>query len=506
MTDREGTPTRRDGAKPLWKSALERLGFGGSSTSRPSSPSSKRHRSIRIRADGKASRVKSVPPRNTATLQQSAEGKQSDRDARRPEAWERCKDLAQEPHILDRFAEALDRCGVVGEARAANLIYLALTSRFLDRPISAVLKGPSSGGKSHLADKVLRFFPASAYHQLTGMSERALAYGEEPLRHRFLVVHEASGLAGGVGAYLLRSLISEHRVRYETVEKNSDGTFRTRIIEREGPTGLLLTTTAVRLDAELETRLFSIPIDDSREQTRAVLRALGEEHNAKEPRSQDGDVSAWLALQEALEGAEHRVVVPYAPALAKAIPPVAVRLRRDFGAVLGLVKAHAILHQASRERDPEGRIIATLDDYAVVRDLVADLLAQGVGASVPPTVRETVEAVRTLKKGLPFGAPLRLLAEKLDLDKSSASRRVNEAIHRGYVRNEEKRRGRPALYVPGDPLPEEVEVLPPAGALTAKRCSVAPSNGGIGASPSPTPGTDQSARPANALPAPELRP
>jgi hypothetical protein len=38
-------------------------------------------------------------------------------------------------------------------------------------------------------------------------------------------------------------------------------------------------------------------------------------------------------------------------------------------AVLNLIKAHAILHQASRDRDDQGRIVATVDDYAIVREL-----------------------------------------------------------------------------------------------------------------------------------------
>ena len=40
-----------------------------------------------------------------------------------------------------------------------------------------------------------------------------------------------------------------------------------RLIEREGPTGLLVTTTAISLHAENETRLISIPVDDTPEQT-----------------------------------------------------------------------------------------------------------------------------------------------------------------------------------------------------------------------------------------------
>ena len=40
------------------------------------------------------------------------------------------------------------------------------------------------------------------------MSDKALAYFSQPLKHRVLVVTEAAGLKEG-GAYFLRSLLSE---------------------------------------------------------------------------------------------------------------------------------------------------------------------------------------------------------------------------------------------------------------------------------------------------------
>jgi hypothetical protein len=91
------------------------------------------------------------------------------------EAWERCHELAEEEDILGRFAADLARSGVAGESRIAKLLYLALTSRLLDRPVSIALKGPSSGGKSYLTERVLAFVPESAYYALSSMSERALA-------------------------------------------------------------------------------------------------------------------------------------------------------------------------------------------------------------------------------------------------------------------------------------------------------------------------------------------
>src|SRR5262249_52005473 len=98
-------------------------------------------------------------------------------------------ELARAPRILDRFADPVTARGLVGEERAAKLLYLSVTSRFLSRPISAVVKGPSSAGKSHLVERVLEFFPESAYYALTRMSERALAYSDVPLKHRLLVIY-----------------------------------------------------------------------------------------------------------------------------------------------------------------------------------------------------------------------------------------------------------------------------------------------------------------------------
>jgi hypothetical protein len=55
------------------------------------------------------------------------------------------------------------------------------------------------------------------------MSERTLAYSEEPIKHRFLVIYEAEGMSGDFATYLIRSLLSDGRVRYETVKKSAVG-------------------------------------------------------------------------------------------------------------------------------------------------------------------------------------------------------------------------------------------------------------------------------------------
>ena len=66
------------------------------------------------------------------------------------------------------------------------------------------------------------------------------------------------------------------------------------------------------------------------------------------------------------------MVVPWAAALAEFKLSGPPRLRRDISNLLALSRAHAVLHRATREVDERGRIIATIDDYDVVRDILSD--------------------------------------------------------------------------------------------------------------------------------------
>jgi hypothetical protein len=222
------------------------------------------------------------------------------------------------------------------------------------------------------------------------------------------------------------------------------------------------------LHPENETRLLSLTVRDTPAQTRDVLRSMATEDDVD-----DVDLGPWLSLQEWLASGCAEVTIPYGQALAEAIPPRAVRLRRDLRALLGLIRSHALLHQATRHRDDRDRVVATIEDYAVVRDLVDDVFSAGVGATVKPETRETVEAVAALQADHENGVPLPAVATRLGLDKSVVSRRWRVAREGGYLVNLEERRGRPARLVTGEPLPDETPILPTPEAVEEGCCTVA---------------------------------
>ena len=90
-------------------------------------------------------------------------------------------------------------------------------------------------------------------------------------------------------------------------------------------------------------------------------------------------------------------------------------------------------------------------------------------SSVPPPVRATVQAVRDLlkKKGVSVadkaGVRVAEVAEVLGVDKSTAWRRVQQAIDREFLKNLEDRPYRPAILTRGERLPEDTLVFPEPG-------------------------------------------
>ena len=329
-----------------------------------------------------------------------------------------------------------------------------------------------------MVETTCRFFPPEAVLEYTAMSQRALVYSPDNYQHRTLVLYEVVALREGVEddltAYFVRSLLSEGRISYPvTVRDKEGGGFTTKTIVKEGPTGLIFTTTRPRIHGENETRVLSVTSDDTRAQTLRVFHALAADNGA------GPDLSEWRQLQSWLQQAEHRVAIPYAAALAELVPPVAVRLRRDFGALLSLIRAHAILHQANRSRDQQGRVVATIDgDYQAVAALIGPLVAEGVGSTVSAATRETVDAVDALTAAHPTGVTAQAVAARLNLDKSNVSRRLSVAGSSGWLINEEDHRGKPGRWKVGEALPDDLDILPTVAVLRAVADDIATADDG----------------------------
>ena len=297
-------------------------------------------------------------------------------------------------------------------------------------------------------------------------------YSPIDLKRRFLYYPEGAALqSDGVGVAVLRSLLTENVVVHETV---IDGQWQR--LEKEGPTGAIIATSRVALDADLENRLDRVEISDTADQTRAIIDAIGAsaEYGHWEPPEVDHwhAYYNWLRLQGPYE-----VIIPYASALAAAIPAAAIRLRRDVPQLFGLIWAHTVMHLPGRERDSKGRLVATLADYSGVRTLVNAGIGIATGRSVPTWMHETWEALPD--EG---GITYRELGGLLNMGDDGAKKRVEKMIPLGFADNLETRPRAAARLIRKTKPPERdaTGFLPTANEIATRPARTPPPGSEIG--------------------------
>jgi hypothetical protein len=359
--------------------------------------------------------------------------------------------ILEAPDVLPLVAKYVQGAGYAGETEAPQLVYLAITSRLLERPVNVFLQGPSAAGKNFAVQVILPLFPPAAYYAVAGMSPLAVMYNVESFAHRMVVVSEASAFhQDGIGACLLRGLAWDAELKYDTVV-DGEGVH----LHKPGPTGLITTGTR-ELEPELATRLWTVTVPDDPKHTRAILQATaqrvaGTAGGAANP-------AAFVAAQQWLtQTGPWQVVVPFAAILADLLPNHEVRVRRDFTQLLTLVRAHALLHQHYRVRDDAKRVVADLADYDAVATIVGPVFQATLSAGLTKEVRATVQAVQALvAPGATVTVSATDVAKQLGLSPAAAWYRVQKALKGRWLVNDETRKRQQAKLRLGDPLPPSV--------------------------------------------------
>ena len=382
-------------------------------------------------------------------------------------AYKAARHIIESEDPLELVATAIKGLGYGGDPKPAKIVYLAATSRLLEMrpgamPVHLLLIGPPSAGKNYTISRVTKLLPPDAVHTIDAGSPRVLIYDGAELQHKVVVFSEADSLPAGEdnpAASAVRNLLQDHRLHYVvTVRDPVSGDYIVREVDKPGPTTLITTSTR-SLGDQLMSRLFSLQIADTKEQIGAALttQAVLETDGIIEPDAGLVVFQSYLQLT-----APARVVVPFARELAAAMGKMAraPRILRDFARLMSLIKATALLRHHHRQLDSQGQVVATLEDYETVRELVNEMYIDSTTGATSE-VRKLVEAVGELDKSRAEGERITVtkIAMHLAITKVAASRRARRAIREGWLVNHETRKGYPAEFAPGEPMPE-TEGLP----------------------------------------------
>jgi len=317
----------------------------------------------------------------------------------------------QAPDLIDRLRVAFRNAGIIGEEKNTLLAYLAGVSRLLERPLAIIVQSASAAGKTTLMDAVLAFFPEEDRVKYSAMTGQSLYYlGETNLKHKILAIVEEAGAEKA--GYALKLLQSEGELTIASTGKDpTTGRMETQEYHVEGPVMIILTTTAIDLDEELQNRCLTLAVDESPEQT-ARIHTLQRERRTLAglvAKTERAELLRVLKNAQRLLG-KVEVLNPFAPALT--FPSGRTRNRRDHEKYLTLIDSIALLHQHQRPRgrhEVAGRTLeyveATIEDIALANELAPEVLGRSLD-ELPPQTRALLGHIRALvrSRGAAIGA------------------------------------------------------------------------------------------------------
>ncbi|MBL7960935.1 hypothetical protein JNL27_11925 [bacterium] len=296
------------------------------------------------------------------------------------------------PDLIEKINHDFDACGYIGEETPRLFGYLATISRFLEKPLGLLIVSRSGAGKSQLMDIIAKFVPAEHLKKYTRVSGQALFYQDNGnLKYSVLAIAEEKGAEDAI--YSIRTLQSDQYLTVAvTITDPKTGTKRTEEYRVEGPVVIMITTTNPEaLDFETRNRFVILTIDESREQTKRILKKQREQESLEglvQSRTEDVIFKKHHNAQRLLKRID--VVNPYHNDLT--YPDDKLLMRREQKKYLTLISTIAYLHQYQREikkvKTSTGEIEyieASVDDIALANKLASDILGRSLDELSPHT-------------------------------------------------------------------------------------------------------------------------
>jgi len=291
------------------------------------------------------------------------------------EEREAAEQFLKAPALMERTSAALKESGLIGEEANALILYVAMTSRQCEDPLSAICLARSGTGKSYLMERVALCMPEDSKLENTQFTENSFYYfRREEIRGRIFLIEDLDGAQAVL--YPIRELQTKQRISKTVTVKDRSGAMRTVQLVVEGPVSVIGCSTQEAIYEDNANRSLLLHLDDSKEQDarimdyqRAARAGLIDKAKEQEVRKQLQDVQRVLR--------PIKVVNPYAPLIA--LPQEVFKPRRTLGLLLGFVEAITFYHQLQREEKAnessgEIHIETTPEDIEAAFALLSDTL------------------------------------------------------------------------------------------------------------------------------------
>lgn len=279
-------------------------------------------------------------------------------------------------HLMQNIKADLQKL-VVGEEVNAMLLYLAMTSRLLKRPLQILLQAESGTGKSYLLETIGKLIPPTEITYVTSLSSQVMFYYKDKLKHKILVIEDFDGLDAS-GVYAVREIQSKGELNKVISAKNEEGEITTIDYKVSGPI-MVATASTKPIYVDNANRCLILNLDNSREQTERILhhqrsRATTGSYNSEEISKL---IEKHRLIQRMLK--PYKVVIPFAESIC--LPTNINNPRRTLQMLLTTVEVITLVNQYQRQiksENGEEYLISTPHDLELAIELLKDSILNKV--------------------------------------------------------------------------------------------------------------------------------
>lgn len=296
---------------------------------------------------------------------------------------EKIMELLKDPKLIQRIKRKLDEW-IIGENINKVFVYLVGLSSQTASPISLIVTGDYSAGKSYLVKNVLKLFEWKRdYFDATRGTDNVLdRIGQEnsiDLNNKIIYLAEFQG--DNQFMEHMKLGLSEGELTLWSTKKDEDGNFVPEMIRTEMNVSFITTHLNLNMAEDMLSRTFITSCDLSEEQTGRILEfqtleaILGEDVMDGD----DGETRKYRKMIEYLE--PQPVSVPFAKSLKKVMPKGKIRVRRDFKKLINLIQVSAFLHQYQRptiEVKGKERLVATIHDLMITSYIMEKCMGETI--------------------------------------------------------------------------------------------------------------------------------
>jgi DNA primase len=347
------------------------------------------------------------------------------------------KQLLRSNNLFDELNELIGKAGVIGEEKSRLLLYMIASSYKFPYNLHAVVHSDDITTASELVSTIAQLIPECEQYLIDLTTSRSFRYyGNSAIDNKLVVIPDYSGVTSSRSISDLKRLQAKGNIINDTPIKGANGFLNTVKQTVNGHCSSIGACTNSKKYFEGEPRTVLVSMDNSIDQIQRLM-----EYDCLLMAGQV-DLKAQEQAKELLQYIIRNihslgVVNPHAMAL---MLPNTIRNARMLTMQLTqFVSMVALFKQHQRDKDNQGRVIATIEDNQTGINLFLDALMLNID-ELDSSTRDFFDKLKVLMMNESSKEKTKLssltIQKALGLSKSHANRFLSNLVSHEYVKQE----------------------------------------------------------------------